>query len=274
MKLMDVFVNSIIKPKELVNVTLETRNRFKRYLVFISILVTFMVLVIPVACRVISFGGFEKLFTETMPQISMSDGKLTADKRFEMNLGYADVLIDTNISEYKFENFTTEGYFIAIGSQTTKLVRVGDKKDPESYSVIYAYSNAELFPEGFNNEYLVKLIPIIYIGFIFALAIMALVTGLRYWFFALIYAFLSRSLTSIIKVEMTFKDAIHLCFYAQTIAILFTNMNTAVGYFVYPTFASILGVIITVVVIHKAVRPHMPTLDELMNNMKNNDFFK
>ena len=274
MKLMDVFVNSIIKPKELVNVTLETRNRFKRYLVFISILVTFMVLVIPVACRVISFGGFEKLFTETMPQVSMSDGKLTADKRFEMNLGYADVLIDTNISEYKFENFTTEGYFIAIGSQTTKFVRVGDKKDPESYSVIYAYSNAELFPEGFNNEYLVKLIPIIYIGFIFALAIMALVTGLRYWFFALIYAFLSRSLTSIIKVEMTFKDAIHLCFYAQTIAILFTNMNTAIGYFVYPTFASILGVIITVVVIHKAVRPHMPTLDELMNNMKNNDFFK
>ena len=177
-------------------------------------------------------------------------------------------------AEYKFEDFTAEGYFIAIGSDTTKFVRVGDKKDADSYSVIYAYSNAELFPNGFNNQFLVKCIPLIYIAFVFAFFLLAAITGLRYWFFAVVYAFLSRSLTAIIKVQITFKDAIHLCFYAQTIAILLTNMNTAVGYMVYPTFASIIGVIITVVVIHKAVRPHMPSLDELMNNMKGNDFFK
>ena len=274
MKLMDVFVNSILRPKELVNVTIQTKDRFKRYLFFLSLLVTVMVFVIPVACRIISFGGFNKLFTETMPEISMNDGKLEADKRFEMNLGYADILIDTNLSEYKFEDFTTEGYFIAIGSDTTKFVRVGDKKDADSYSVIYAYSNAELFPNGFNNQFLVKCIPLIYIAFVFAFFLLAAITGLRYWFFAVVYAFLSRSLTAIIKVQITFKDAIHLCFYAQTIAILLINMNTAVGYMVYPTFASIIGVIITVVVIHKAVRPHMPSLDELMNNMKGNDFFK
>lgn len=274
MKLLDVFVNSIIRPKALVDVTIETRNRFKRYVVFISIFVTLMIFVIPVMCRIISFGGFNKLFTETMPEIRMNDGKLEADKKFEMNLGYADILIDTTISEYKFDNFTTEGYFIAIGSDTTKFVRVGDKKDPESYSVIYAYKNSELFPSSFNNAFLVKCIPVLYIAFFFTFAVLALITGLRYMLFAVIYAFLSRSLTTIIKVQMSFKDAIHLCFYAQTIAILFTNMNTAIGYIVYPTFASIIGVIITVVVIHKAVRPHMPSLDELMNNMKNNDFMK
>ena len=173
MKLMDVFVNSILRPKELVNVTIQTKDRFKRYLFFLSLLVTVMVFVIPVACRIISFGGFNKLFTETMPEISMNDGKLEADKRFEMNLGYADILIDTNLSEYKFEDFTTEGYFIAIGSDTTKFVRVGDKKDADSYSVIYAYSNAELFPNGFNNQFLVKCIPLIYIAFVFAFFLLA-----------------------------------------------------------------------------------------------------
>ena len=30
MKLMDVFVNSILRPKELVNVTIQTKDRFKR----------------------------------------------------------------------------------------------------------------------------------------------------------------------------------------------------------------------------------------------------
>ena len=274
MRILDVFVNSIIRPKELVNVTIETKNRFKRYVVFMSILVTFMVFAIPVACRIISFGGFNKLFSQTMPEISMNDGKLEADKKFEMNLGYADILIDTNLKEYRFEDFTTEGYFIAIGSDTTKFVRVGDTKDAESYSVIYSYENKDLFPSGFNNAFLIKCIPILYVAFVFTFAVLAVVTGLRYMLFALIYAFLSRSLTTIIKVELTFKDAVHLCFYAQTIAILFTNMNTAIGYLVYPTFASIIGVIITVVVIHKAVRPHMPSLDELMNNMKNNDFMK
>lgn len=277
-RILDTFVTSILRPKELVDITIKTKNKFKRYVFFMSILVTVMVFLIPFAMRIMSFGGFEKLFSETMPNIQMEDGKLIADKRFEMNLGYADILIDTNLSEYKFEDFTTEGNFVAIGADKTKLVRVGDVNNEETYSVLYSYDNSVLFPRGFSNEFLIKCIPLIYIVFGFVLVICVFVYALRYIVTAAIYAILSRSLTAIIKVNLSFKDAFHLCFYAQTVAILLTNINSGVGYIINPTFASIIGVIITVVFIHKAVRPYMPSMDDILNNMKGNnrgnDFFK
>ena len=101
--------------------------------------------------------------------------------------------------------------------------------------------------------------------------IVAASVAFKYMFLSVIYAFGSRSLTTISKLPMTFKDAFHLCFYAQTVAIILVSVNTATGYIVYPLFMSILGIIITIVIIHKAMGPHMPDLDDIIDRFYNDD---
>ncbi len=62
-----------------------------------------------------------------------------------------------------------------------------------------------------------------------------------------------------------------MCFYSQTISIILVNVNISVGYLVGPILASIIGVIITIIIIHMAMGPHMPDLDDILDKFHDDD---
>ena len=263
--IMDIFMISLIKTRELAETSVKNSSRFIAYVIFISILVATMTFAVPSASKISSFRGFRNLFMNKVPAFEMTDAGLVADKKFEMKFSNVTILMDTELDQFRFGNFKREGAYIAIGSKYTKMITITDIEDDSSYNETYSYPNNLLFPTGFNNSDLVKMIPGFYISLVFIYAMLATFAALKYILAAVIYAVVTRSLTVISKLPMTFTDALHMCFYAETLGILIVNINSALGYFISPLLVSAAGIIITIFIIHKAMGPHMPDVDDILD---------
>ena len=224
-----------------------------------------MTFAVPSASKISSFRGFRNLFMNKVPAFEMTDAGLVSDKKFEMKLSNVTILMDTELDQFRFGDFKREGAYIAIGSKYTKMITITDIEDDSSYNETYSYPNNLLFPTGFNNSDLVKMIPGFYISLIFIYVMLATFAALKYILAAVIYAVVTRSLTVISKLPMTFTDALHMCFYAETLGILIVNINSALGYLISPLLVSAAGIIITIFIIHKAMGPHMPDVDDILD---------
>gem|GEM_PF-2192328 len=269
---MDIFMISLIRVKELAETSVKSASKFVNYVVFISLFVALIVFGVPTASKIFSFGGFYKLFTSTMPQFEMGeDKKLVSDKRFEMNISNVTIIMDTSIDTFVFGDFEEEGLYIAIGAGKTKMIQLYDVNDDSSYNEIYNYPNEVLFNKGFNNQTLVSMIPLFYVMLFVSFCIVATYFAAKYLVLAVIFAIVSRSLTNISKLPMTFRDSFRMCFYSQTISIILVNVNASVGYFVGPLIMSIIGIIITTVIIHMAMGPHMPDIDDILDKFHDDD---
>ncbi len=269
--IMDIFMVSLIRAKELALVSVKSSSRFIGYVIFMSFLVSLMIYAVPTASKITSFGGFKNLFMNKVPAFEYTDGTLTADKAFEMKLSNVNIIMDTRVNEFVFGNFEREGIYIAIGAKNIKMVTITDIKDDSSYQEVYSYPNSLVLIDGMNNMTLVKMRPFFYIMIFFIFMFSTALAAGKYLLAALFYAFIFKSLTSVSKLPMTFLDSFHMCFYAQTLGIILVNMNMALGNLVSPFIASAIGIVITVVIIHKAMGPHMPDIDEIMGGFSDRD---
>lgn len=264
--IMDIFMTSLTKTRELAITSIRTSAaKFVAYVIFLSLFAGLVSFGVPSISKVASFGGFTNLFQNKVPTIEMSDGVLKADKQFKMNISKGTILINTDLDQFKFEDFDKEGIYVAIGSKNTKMVAITDIKDKDSYNEIYSYNNQYLFVEGFNNDLLVKMVPFFYIMLFLTYIVISFMKGLKYLLLAVVLTISSLSLLKVSKLDMSLKEAFRLSFYAQTCSVILVNINEGVGYLVSSLVASIIGVIITIVNIHKAMGPHMPDVDEFMN---------
>ena len=269
--IMDIFMVSLIRAKELALVSVKSSSRFIGYVIFMSFLVSLMIFAVPTASKITSFGGFKNLFMNKVPAFEYTDGTLKADKAFEMKLSNVNIIMDTKVNEFVFGNFEREGIYIAIGAKNIKMVTITDIKDDSSYQEVYSYPNSLVLMDGMNNTTLVKMRPFFYIMIFFIFMFSTALAAGKYLLAALFYAFIFKSLTSVSKLPMTFLDSFHMCFYAQTLGIILVNMNMALGNLVSPLIASAIGIVITVVIIHKAMGPHMPDIDEIMGGFSDRD---
>ena len=263
--IMDIFMISLIRTRELAETSVKNSSRFIAYVIFISVLVATMTFAVPSASKISSFKGFRNLFMNKVPAFEMTNAGLVADKKFEMKLSNVTILMDTELDQFRFGDFEREGVYIAIGSKYTKMLTITDIEDDSSYNETYVYPNNMLFPIGFSNSDLVKMIPGFYISLVFIYAMLAVFAAVKYILAAVIYAVVTRSLTAISKLPMTFTDALHMCFYAETFGILIVNINSALGYLISPLIVSAAGIIITIFIIHKAMGPHMPDVDDILD---------
>ena len=265
--ILEMFVTSIINVKSLAVTSLENRSKFVAYVIFIAFFAAIMSFGVPTASKIFSFGGFRNLFLNVVPEFKSVDGVLEADQQFEMKAGVVNVLFNTDIESFERTDFDHSGTFIAIGSKDTKMISVMDVDDETTYNVFYVYNNRYLFPDGFDNESLVMVIPFIYISFMIIFVIEAALLAMRYLLLSVIYAFTTRTLTMLSKLTMTFMDSFRLAFMAQTIGIILVNTVASMGNSLYEIIASGVGVIITFIVISKAMSPHMLDDDDLIDKL-------
>ncbi|MCR5214855.1 MAG: DUF1189 family protein [Eubacterium sp.] len=263
--ILEMFVTSIIKVKNLAVTSMENRSKFVGYVIFIALLVAFMSYGVPMASKIISFGGFRNLFSEVVPQVKMEDGALKAEQTFEMKAGTINILLNTDIEEFELENLEYSGMYVTIGSQRTKMLMVTDVDDPSTYNVIYNYPNTLLFYDGFNNQSLMTMIPFIYIAHLIVFTLEAVIVAVKYLILAFVYALLTRAMTAFSKLSMTFSDAIRFCFMAQTTGILIVNTVSSFGQPLLEIIASIIGIVVTFVVIASAMTPHLADRDFIEN---------
>ena len=264
---MELFVTSIIRIKKLAQLVVDNPSKFVSYVVFISFLIGVMTFAVPSASRIVSFGGFHNLFKNSMPEFSVSNGNLNADKKFEMKLSNSYIIMDTTKDAFFVVVFENTGIYFALGKKNVKMVNYSHNGVRNSYTEIYSFKISEIFPDGFNNDTLVRLIPAFYIMLIISFLMIAFLSAFKYLLLSGLYIIYARSATQFSKLPMTLNNTFQLCFYAQTIAIILVKTNEAIGYVVYPVIASVIGVIITLAVISNAMKPHMPDIDEIINNL-------
>ena len=262
---LDVFVMSTLKINKLVETCVSGANRFVAYVIFIALLSSMISFAVPSASRITTFGGFTNLFSNVLPNIEVKDGALYADKKFEMKLSNSTILIDTNKNEFTKDDFEKNGVYIAFGKRKFKMVSYAGSKDNSMYNELYSFDIGAYLWDGFTNKDLINMVPAFYILLIISVIGVAAFNVLKYLFVAGIFTVLFRTATSLIKIPMTLKDTFHLCFYAQTISIILTSMNNAIDYILYPAIVSIICLFITGIVIKKALQPHMPDIEDIID---------
>ncbi|MBR6402565.1 MAG: DUF1189 family protein [Eubacterium sp.] len=262
---LDVFVTSTLKINKLVETCVTGANRFVAYAIFIAIFSAMISFAVPSASRITSFKGFSNLFSNVLPNIEVKDGALYADKKFEMKLSTTTILINTDKNEFTRDDFEKSGVYIAFGKRKFKMVSFAGTKENSMYNELYSFDIGTYLWDGFTNQDLMKMIPAFYILLVVSVLGVAAFNALKYLFVAGIFTVLFRTATTLIKIPMTLKDTFHLCFYAQTISIILTSMNRAVDYILFPTLLSIIGLFVTGIVIKKALQPHMPDIEDLID---------
>ncbi|MDE6025230.1 MAG: DUF1189 domain-containing protein [Lachnospiraceae bacterium] len=225
MTLSEQIVYAMFKPsryKEMIKLKRKKSVLFIVVLMFVLGIVTFAV---PTGAYITGFGGFEKLFTQNMGNIKYQDGALSIDKPFEMIVGGAHILIDTETETVTDEKMNKSGAYFAIGSKNMRLAIVSDRKVSD-YKTI---SLTGLLPDGLDNNMLVSYIPGIYMYLVIIFISTCIGFFIKYGFFALVFSICINSMNKRMELGLTYGQVFMLCFYGQTLGMILVNFNAAIG---------------------------------------------
>ena len=211
------------------------------YIITISVIVSIMTTLLPNVAAITAFGGFRSLFTERIPSFVVEDGKLNASDNFDLAIGGVHFYVDTEEADIPDEDLsgTNELYF-TFGSEVYSSVLVQNNTARK----IYSFKIADILPEGFDNDQLVTLIPVIYITLAIQFALSVAVNGANDLLVCLLLSLLIRPLARLAGYDYKFFDVVFLCYYADTLSILLLGINTATGYIIPSLIMTIIGFLV------------------------------
>ncbi|MGN0389280.1 MAG: DUF1189 family protein [Wujia sp.] len=241
MRLSEQIVYGMFKPskyKEML--TLPTR-KFVTYVIIMMLVLGIVGFDVPAASIISGFGGFEKLFSQSLGQVSYKDGTLSVSNDFNMHINYANFIVDTTQETVQNQSLKKEGMFFAVGSKTIRVSAVIGSKVTD-YGIYYL---SDYLPEGFNNDSLLALIPSIYAGFFLTLIGVMCSYFLKYGLISLLLSVLVNSMNKQFELNLRFGQVFALCFYAQSFGMLLSNFNLAVS--LLPSMlVSMIGIFVTI----------------------------
>ncbi len=219
-------VNACVKPKNYRELLDLKRGRHVAYVLVILLVLGVIGFAIPIAAVISGFGGFEKLFNESMGNVSVQGGEMQIERPFFINIRGLKIVINTEDDAVSDDRLSTEGAYIAIGKKTVRLAISGSGKvnDYATYDV------STFFPDGFNNQTLVNVIPKIYV--VLVLSVLAGCFGyfVKYAFLSLVFSITVNSLNKHLELGLNFGQVFMLCFYGQSLGILISNFNSAMNF--------------------------------------------
>lgn len=217
------------------------RRRFVAYVIVMMLVLSIVDFVVPSASIISGFGGFEKLFTQSLGEVSYTDGTLSVSNELNMHINAANFLVDTTQETVQNDSLNKQGMFLAVGSKTVRISMVLGSKVTD-YGVYYL---ADYLPEGFNNDMLVAMIPSIYAVLFLSLLGTMLSFFVKYAVISLIFSILVNSMNRQFHLNLRFGQVFVLCFYGQSFAMILSNFNLAIG-FLPSLLVSIIGIFVTV----------------------------
>ena len=218
-------VYAMFKPSKYKDMVNLKTSRFVVFTIVLSLVLGIVSFAVPTSSVIAGFGGFTKLFQKNVGTFTFSDGVLNAEKKFEMTVGLYHIMIDTEQETVSTDDMTKEGMYIAFGSKTLRMTMVANGQVMD-YDVS-PLSN--ILIEGFNTEQLVQMIPFIYTYIVTAFFVIACSFFLKYGLYALILGIYINAINKNNNLGLTFGKVFMLCFYGQTLGIILSNFNAALG---------------------------------------------
>lgn len=248
MKLSEQIVYGMFKPSHYAELVELPKRKFVVYVLVMMLALGIVGFVVPMASIISGFGGFEKLFTQSLGEVDYKDGKLSVSNDFNMHINYANFLVDTTEETVPNERLTKEGMFVAVGSKTARISSVIGSKVTD-YGVYYL---SDYLEDGFNNESLVAMIPSIYVTFFLTLLGIMISYFVKYGFIALILCLFVNSLNKEFEMRLLFWQVFAVCFYAQSFGMMLSNFNLAIN--LLPSMlVSVVGIVVTFNILTAAI---------------------
>ncbi|MBO6115126.1 MAG: DUF1189 family protein [Lachnospiraceae bacterium] len=218
-------VYAMFKPSKYKEMIELKKGRFVLFVVVIMFALGIIRVAVPTAATITGFGGFENLFTKKIAPFEFKEGKLDIEKRFEMSLGVYKIVVDTEDERLPDDKMNRKGGYIAFGSKyVTVAVYSGG-----SVTRIKEVSLDNLLTDGFNNNSLKQLIPFIYTYLTVSFVITCIGYFLKYALLSLIFLIFINGLNKAAGFGLSMGEMFKLCFYGQTLGIIISNANMALG---------------------------------------------
>ena len=85
------------------------RRRFVAYVIVMMLVLSIVSYVVPTASIITGFGGFEKLFTQSLGEVNYTDDTLSVSNNFDMHINSANFLVDTSQETVQNESLKKQG---------------------------------------------------------------------------------------------------------------------------------------------------------------------
>ena len=223
--LAEQIVYAMFKPSKYKEMIRLKKGRFAGFAVVMMLVIGIVTAVIPTGAVITGFGGFEKLFSKQMADLSYSDGRLSKERPFELSFDYYNFLIDTSEKTPTDEMLKKQGLYIALGSENMRIAYVLDNQIVD-YQI---YPLSDYFSGSFDNKALISAIPAIYITLFITFVILCIGLFIRYAFIAWVFSLLINSINKKANLGLLYRQVFQICFYGQTFGMLLSNFNMAAG---------------------------------------------
>ena len=225
-----------------------TKGRSKLYVLVICLVLGIITFAVPVGALIASFGGFEKLFDKQLATLRYEDDQLKLDTKFSMKIEDATILINTDTASGKDETVKRDGMYLTVGSHRAVLLYTLSGKSYEYQSIALN----TFLANGFNVSSLKNGIPFIYGYLVLMFVFTCAGFFVKYAICALFLVLCIKKYIEMREIKMSFGQMFMLCFYGESLGILISNCNAALG--LLPQFiVSLVSVFISVRMIASAV---------------------
>lgn len=219
-------VYAMFKPSKYKEMLELNKKRFILFVVVLMLAIGIVRIAVPTAAMITGFGGFENLFTNKMAPLEYKDGELSIERKFEMSLNLYKIVIDTEEAEVPDSKLNRTGGYLAFGSKYF-TVAVNSQGEVTRYQ---RFPLDNLLAEGFNNESLKKLIPAIYSYIVISFLFSCIGYFIKYAILALIFGIFINGINNNLGLGLSKSDVFKLCIYGQTLGIIISNFNMAIGF--------------------------------------------
>lgn len=208
--------------KELINLK---KSKHVLYVMTMIFIVTLAVAIIPFIGTVASFGGFEKLFGETIPHFEVVDGKFTMEKDFSMDISDYKLVMTGSSAEYPASELSSNGVYFAVGSEKIQMIVVND----DEKTIYQERTISQMLPNGFNNDTMIRYIPALYISLFFCGLLVFAAMFIKYAFCAWVLTLFIGALGKRLELHLDFGEKFMMAFYAESLSMIISNFASAVN---------------------------------------------
>lgn len=247
--LLDQISIAVSSPKNYRHLLKLKTSRLVLFMAVVSFLFVFMEFGIGVIFWTANVGGFRSFATETLPEFSYEDGRLSMDGDCEIDAGHASIYINTESSKVDWSELTSDGTYITVGSE---YVVMGMLSGGQAYTYMSTPLKYMLV-NGFNNSMLASLAPLyyVYMAFMYLMYMLMKVGGQLV--LALIFSILGNGFARNLSMNLSYGKVYTVCVYAQTLPMFIMTLNNALDYMLPSTLVWIAAMIISMVFMNRAI---------------------
>lgn len=252
--LIDQLAIAVSSPKNYKHLTKLKTSRLVWFVVILSFLLAFIEFGIDAIFWTAKVGGFRNLAENVIPAFSYEDGKMSIERDIQVAVGNGNLYINTENAEVDLNEMTTDGAYVAIGSEN---VTVGVVSGGKGYEYMVTPIKYFMLPNGFNNASLAACAPLFYVYmFVMFMFVMIGCAG-RQLLLALLFSIVGNSFAKHLNTRLTYGKVFTICVYAQTLAMLLLSVNTAVDYMISSFILWMAAMMISMVFMNRAIMAHV-----------------